>query len=216
MSKNLFLKFTALAALGLATSFASAATKTIEFGETTVTLDPGFVSALQSLNLNVDVISPSRANLSQGVVSFPAVAGAVDLVTAKGEIIHSGGLILSAGTTTVRLQSFTIDTTGASGGLVLTGLVTVNDTLVGRLPLFNLQLPPGFTTPLQASNGFLTLNGVVLNLNATAAGALNSTFNTNALPTTGAFLIGTANVAAFVGTDPLLELFGQLNLKNGR
>lgn len=212
MSKNLFLKFTALAVLGLATSFASAATKTIEFGATTVTLDPGFVSALQTLNLNVDVIAPSRANLSQGVVSFLAVAGAVDLVTAKGEIIHSGGLILSAGTTTVRLQSFTIDTTGASGGLVLTGLVTVNDTLVGRLPLFNLVLPPG----LQASNSFLTLNGVVLNLNATAAGALNSTFKTNALPTTGAFLIGTANVAVFVGTDPLLELFGQFDLRNGR
>ena len=200
MLKPFFLKAVTVAALALATSVAQAQTETIEFGKTTVTLDPGFVSALSSLRLTLGVIEPSRAKLTQGRVSFPAVAGAIDLATAKGEIIHSSGLTLSSGTTMVRLQSFTIDTTGAAGGLVLTGLVTVDGKLAGRLPLFNLQLPAGFAVPLQPSRaGILRLSGVGLTLNATAAAALNSVFKTNALPTTGKFPVGTADVSVFVG-----------------
>jgi hypothetical protein len=201
MSNKLLVRSITVAALALASSIADAqTTQTIEAGKTTVTLDSGFVSAASTLGLTLGVIDPSNANLKTGRVSFPAVAGAIDLTTAKGEIIHSGGLTLSAGTTVVRLQSFTIDTTGASGGLVLTGLVTVNGMLLGRLPLFNIQLPEGFAVPLQASKGgFLRLKGVGLTLTATAAGALNGVFHVNALPTTGMFPIGTAKVSVLVG-----------------
>jgi hypothetical protein len=96
----------------------------------------------------------------------------VDLQTARGEIIHSGGLTLTAGSTEVRLQSFTIDTTGSSP--VPTGLVVVNNKLVGWLPLFNLQLPAGITLPLKPSGeGVLRLKGVGVMLTGPAANALN-------------------------------------------
>lgn len=115
----------------------------------------------------------------------------VDLQTARGEIVHSGGLTLTAGSTEVRLQSFTIDTTGSSP--VLTGLVVVNNKLVGRLPLFNLQLRAGITLPLKPSGeGVLRLKGVGVVLTGPAANALNGVYGTTALK--GGFGIGTANV----------------------
>lgn len=176
-------------ALVLAGSAAQAQTKTIAFGRTSVSLSSGFVSALQSLGLTPGVVQPSE--LEEGKVTFPVTGGALDLQTARGEISHSGGLTLTAGSTEVRLQSFTIDTTGSSP--ILTGLVVVNNKLVGRLPLFNLQLPAGLTLPLKPSGeGVLRLKGVGVTLTAPAAAALNGVFKTNALK--GGFGIGTANV----------------------
>lgn len=178
--------------LVLASSAVQAQTKTIAYGQTSVTLNSGFVSALGNLGVTPGVVRPSE--LEEGKVTFPVTGGVVDLKTARGEISHSGGLTLTAGSTEVRLQSFTIDTTGSSP--VLTGLVIVNDKLVGRLPLFNLQLPAGLTLPLKSSaEGVLRLKGVGVTLNATAAGALNGIFKlsgSNALPSN--FPIGTANV----------------------
>jgi hypothetical protein len=181
------------ALLGLAivvsTSAAQAQTKTIAFGRTSVTLSSGFVSALQSLGLTPGIVRPSE--LEEGKVTFPVTGGVVDPQTARGEISHAGGLTLTAGSTEVRLQSFTIDTTVSSP--ILTGLVVVNDKLVGRLPLFNLQLPVGLTLPLKPSDeGVLRLKGVGVTFTAPAAAALNGVFKTNALK--GGFGIGTANV----------------------
>jgi hypothetical protein len=186
-------QFAKTAALGLvlvlAASAAQANTKTIAFGRTTVTLSSGFVSALQTLGLTPGVVKPTA--LEDGKADFPVTGGAIDLDTARGEISHSGGLTLTAGSTVVRLQSFTIDTTGASP--VLTGLVVVNDSLVGRLPLFNLQLPAGITLPLKPTHeGVLELKGVGVTLTSGAATALNGVFSTNALA--GGFGIGTADV----------------------
>jgi len=139
-------------------------------------------------------MAPSK--LKEGRVIFPITGGTVDLTTAKGEINHSGGLTFLAGTNEVDLQTFIIDTTGTP---VLTGLVTVNKKLLGRLPLFNLQLPGGFALPLTLSDGrALNFNGVLLKLSADAASALNSAFSTTALPTDGTLVIGTANVVALV------------------
>jgi hypothetical protein len=175
--------------LVLSASAAQARTKTIAFGRTTVTLSSGFVSALQTLGLTPGVVKPTA--LEEGKADFPVSGGAIDLETARGEISHIGGLTLTAGSTVVRLQSFTIDTTGSSP--VLTGLVVVNDSLVGRLPLFNLQLPAGITLPLKPTHeGVLELKDVGVTLTSTAATALNGVFSTNALA--GGFDIGTANV----------------------
>ena len=152
-------------------------------------MSSGFVSALHTLGLTPGVVRPS--DLGDGKVTFTVTGGAIDLQTARGEISHSGGLTLTAGSTEVRLQSFTIDTTGSSP--VLTGLVVVDDKLVGRLPLPNLQLPAGLSLPLRPSaEGVLRLKGVGVTLTSTAASALNGVFKTNALA--GGFEIGTANV----------------------
>jgi Htaa len=175
--------------LVLATSAVHAQAKTIGLGRTFVALSSGFVSALHTLGLTPGVVRPS--DLEDGKVTFPVTGGLLDLQTARGEISHSGGLTLTAGSTEVRLQSFTIDTTGSSP--VLTGLVVVDDKLVGRLPLFNLQLPAGLSFPLKPSaEGVLRLKGVGVTLTSTGAAALDGVFKTNALA--GGFEIGTANV----------------------
>jgi len=112
------------------TSALAQKTETVGAGVTSVKLSGDFVGALQSLGVKPGTVEPTK--LFHGRVTFPVIGGAIDLKTLKGEIIHSGGLTLTAGNTQVRLQAFTIDTTGA--GPVLTGLVVVNGALLGRVP----------------------------------------------------------------------------------
>ena len=78
--------------------------------------------------------------------------------------------MLRRGSTTVRLESFIIDTTGA-GGIVLTGLVSANGSVVGRIPLFDLTLPASFVDVT-----LIRLDGIGVTLRPEAAGALNAVF----------------------------------------
>lgn len=128
------------------------------------------------------------ARIRAGQARFPIPAAEIDLNTASGEVWHTGGLALSAGNTRVELTLFIIDTT-VSGAPVLTGLVKANETVVGRLPLFNLVLP-ALPLPLEV-NRILTIPDVKLTLSEEAAGALNSVFNVTAF--TEGFDIGVAH-----------------------
>jgi hypothetical protein len=193
--KSLIPKVGLLAVLCLmgTTAFAQN-TKTVEFGTTTVKLSSTFTGALGSLGVTPGVVSPTR--LFKGTVSFPVIGGAIDLDTASGNVLHSGGLTLTAGGIETRLQSFIIDTT-ASGAPVITGLVIAGNKLVGRLPLFNLTLPAGFSLPISAEHGFvLSLQGVDVTLTSQAAGALNGVYSVTAF--TEGLNIGTADVYALL------------------
>ena len=177
----------ALAMLVSTNNASAQKTETIESGRTTVAFASGFVSALGSLGVTPGTVSPTR--LHHGTVNFPVTGGAIDLDSAASQILHSGGLTLTAGQTDVTLQSFIIDTTGTP---VITGLVSVNGKLLGRLPLFDLALPSGITLPLKPYDGQIILKGVGVTLDSTAAGALNSVFHVSAFK--GGFGIGTAKV----------------------
>jgi hypothetical protein len=189
------LAVSALAAvLALASTTAVAqTTDTIEGGRTSVTLSSTFVNALGSLGLTPGTVNPTR--LVNGVVDFPITSGAIELDNASAQILHSGGLTLTKGSTKVVLESFIIDTTGSAP--VITGLVVDNGKLLGRVQLFDLALPSDVTLPLQPECGSITLNGVVVTLDGTAASALNGIFNANGAFTSG-FPIGTAQVIALV------------------
>jgi hypothetical protein len=180
----------------VATAAFAQQTKTVEGGVTSVALSETFTGALTSLSVTPGVVAPSR--LREGVAFFPIVGGAIDLDTAAGNIVHSGGLTLTAGSIEVRLQSFLIDTTATPP--VLTGIVVANNKLVGRIPLFHVVLPSGFSVPLKAQDGFiLQLKGVGLTLSANAATALNGVFGLSGGQAIPAGLpIGTASVFAFV------------------
>jgi hypothetical protein len=177
----------ALAMLVSANIASAQNTETIDGGRTTVTLASDFVSALGILGVTPGTVGPTE--LYNGRVNFPVTGGAIDLDTAVSQILHSGGLTLTAGQTKVTLQSFIIDTTGAP---VITGLVSVNGKLLGRLPIFDLALPGGITLPLDPHHGRIIIRGVGVTLDSTAAGALNSVFNVSAFQ--GGFGIGTAKV----------------------
>jgi hypothetical protein len=89
----------------------------------------------------------------------------------------------------VRLESFVIDTTGATG-IVLTGLVSANGRVVGRIPLFDLTLPSSYL----GDPALIRIDDVSVALRPEAAAALNAVFETTAF--TAGFNVGTASITA--------------------
>lgn len=187
---------TAIIALGIAlsaavTPVAAAPTAQVNNGYTLVELFPEFVAALTSLQ-----IAPSKnlpATLYQRIGFFPITGGRLDASNAHGEIPHAGGLKLTKGPTQVILSDFVIDTAAATPRL--TGIVTANGSLVGRIPLFNLALP-AITLPLVLPPGpeILLIEGSRMTLTQDAATALNGVFATSAF--TAGFPIGIASIYA--------------------
>ncbi len=175
----------------LASAALAAPTVVSNSGNTAVTFSPQLVSAAASLHVTIGGIAPAAFNAS-GAAVFPFLDGAIDAANAEGEIIHGGGLSLAGGSTKVTLTDFIIDTTGSQP--VLTGLATLNGSVVGRLPLFNLALP-GLALPLAPdASGKIVVRNVVVALTAQAASALNSAFNVTAFSQGQS--VGTAKVRA--------------------
>jgi hypothetical protein len=196
----MFRNFLPVALLGLvAVATVPAQTVPIASGRTSVTLTTEFLGALTSLQVRPGTIGQGR--LMGAVLSYPITQGSMDASNARGEVFHTGGLSLEAGTTTrVQLLNFTIETTGNSP--ILTGLVVVNNAVVGRIPLFALQLPSGLTLPLSPRGGALVeLNNVGVVLSRDAAEALNGVFRVTAFQ--AGFRIGTASVRALLDTDAI-------------
>jgi hypothetical protein len=107
--------------------------------------------------------------------------------------VHDGGLNLRVGALTVNISSFVIDTTGSAP--VLTGLAKVNDSLVGRITLFDLALGAAPQVQSYGRYGTLRINDVAVTLNAEAAATLNDVFGVTAF--TAGIPIGTARVNTF-------------------
>jgi hypothetical protein len=160
-------------------------------GETDVRLSSDLVNALGSLNVTAKGFG--KTDISDGIAEFGITGGAADLDTTKVEIIHNGGLSLSSGNTTVDLTDFIITNLGDRP--VLTGLVTVNNDLVTRAPLFDLKLG-GVGTSGDSSHPTLNLDDVGVTLTSEAASTLNQIFGVSAF--TQGFNIGTADVEAFL------------------
>ena len=161
-------------------------------GDTRVELSGDLVGALTSLGVSVRATYPAR--LRGAHAAFPIPRGELDLGSLKGEVDHAGGLTLQAGATQVNLSSYTIDTTGATP--VLTGLVKLNDSVLGRLPLFDITLVSApVVRGLHVRAGSVQLDNVKLTLNAEAAEALNAVFNVTAFQ--AGLPVGTARLSTY-------------------
>ncbi len=180
------------AALAFAAGQAAAApTVNTIGGDTRVTLSSTFLGALNTLGVTASPSFP--ASIRNGNARFPIPTGEIDATSYKGEIVHDGGLNLRAGALTVNISSFVIDTTGSAP--VLTGLAKVNDSLVGRITLFNLALGAAPQVQSYGRYGTLRINDVAVTLNAEAAATLNDVFGVTAF--TAGIPIGTARVNTF-------------------
>jgi hypothetical protein len=146
---------------------------------TAVTLDAGFVSALQSLQVTPGPVGEASIS-SSGVARFPITGGNVTYYEpgtvspyVQGELDHDGsGLSLTAGGKVVELTDFVID----PGASVLTGTVSVDGEVAAEdAPLFFLD---GRTlNPLRVTDGgAAVLEGTTVKLKAEAADLLNQTF----------------------------------------
>jgi hypothetical protein len=178
----------ALLTIPLATAPALASpTAQVAGGQTTVELSDEFVDALGSLGVTPSAIAPGRLSLRKGRVSYPIPGGALDLESLKGDIFHTGGLVLEVPGTKVSLLNFIISTTGEAP--VLTGLAAVNGDVVDRIPLFDLELT---SDPQLTKWGGLKIKDVIVTLNAVGAETLNTVFGVDAF--NEGLLIGTASV----------------------
>jgi hypothetical protein len=163
---------------------AGAATVNLAGGSTTLKLDAGTAKALDGLGVSVTPIKPAKAG-SKGI-SFPITGGSIDPATAAGTIEHGGGLQLRAGSTRVRLTSFTI-------GVDRTPAISVKAGKA-RLTAFSLSLAKAKVA--RAGLG-TTVSGVAVKLSAKGAAALNRAFGVKAFKR--GLRVGTATVRATPG-----------------
>jgi hypothetical protein len=174
---------------------AQAATLKLDGVRTTLTTDTGTTQALWDAGIIPLPVAPSTVSAAPAAAryTFPITTGRVDAKTTVGFIKHSGGLLLArfdAGKwTALNLTKFTINITKAPN---LTAIVNGGK----RLEIATLDLSKvDIKTFHKNGRTYRTVKNVGVTLNATAMGAINSTFGT-ALP--DSVKLGTANVLARV------------------
>ncbi len=153
-------------------------------GSTDLTLDPGTAQALTDLGVSAAPIGPAQA-LPGGELSFPITGGLVDTSTFAGSIPHSGGISLTAGSTTVELTRFRINIDSDPD---LTALVGGQ-----RVSILSLDLS-GLETKVAGRK--IRLANVRADLTKAAADALNAAFGVSAF--TEGLTLGTATANAVV------------------
>lgn len=163
---------------------------------TSVALDSGFVSALESLTV---APSPSGdAKIKDGVASFPITGGNVTVYKpgevdpyVQGSIQHQGsGLKLTKGDTVVQLDNFVVD---PGSPATLSGRVQAGGKVVApSTVLFDLDGSTLKPISTDGAAGTATLTGTTVRLSDGAAEALNGAFKTDALK--GGTTIGVATI----------------------
>ena len=181
----------ALLALALsappAQSAERSATTPVTGGYTLLKLDAGTAAVLADAGVRIGATGPAIGPAGSTTFAFPIVGGEVNKKQFSGRIVHSGGLAITAGNTKLVVKRFVIDLDRG----VLTAKVAGADV---RIPLLRLGAVTG---GVQASPGLLLLEDVNVRLTATAAQALNQTFNTDLFE--AGLPIGKATVFARTG-----------------
>ena len=160
------------------------ATTPVTGGKTLLALDSDTAAVLTDAGISIRATGPATGPAGSPVFAFPIVGGEVNKQQVSGRIVHSGGLAITAGGTTLVVKRFVID--------LDTGFLTAKVAGAGvRIPLLRLGAVTG---GVRAFPGVLVLSGVNVRLTGTAAGALNQTFDTDLF--TGGLLLGKATVIA--------------------
>jgi hypothetical protein len=166
--------------LGTATVRATPTQVAFAGGRTDLALDPGAASALGSLGVTPGLVGPAAAN-PDGTFGFPITGGLVNAKTLAGEVLHSGGISLTKGSTVVALTGFTVDTQAAQLTAVING--------GARAAILDLDLS---SPKVVISGRSVTVGGVTAKLTQGAADALNQAFGTTAF--TKGLTLGVATV----------------------
>lgn len=152
-------------------------------GTTTVDIGAQMQATLDSQGVTVANVLPAGFDLALGTGVFPIAAGDLDVEGPGGdgqpvlvEILHQGGLTLTAGGTRVALTSFALGNLGSSS--VITAVLKVEDSIVGRIRLFTVTMTqdPVVVPPSGSTAGRVRFSEVELRLSQTAANALNTAF----------------------------------------
>ncbi len=160
----------------------ASSTLKVHSGRTVLTLDAGTAKVLTDNGVKVAPIAGAYAYGSG--IAFPIVGGSVDRKTAAGTITHTGGLKFTAGTVSLGVQDFVVDTTKG----VLTARVSGTSTRVSLLKLDTSK------ASIHAGRNSLRVRNVHVSLTAAGAAALNKTFSVSLFK--AGLTIGTVNVKA--------------------
>jgi hypothetical protein len=189
-----FLLVCALTFVG--TAWAAPSSQLID-GRTSIRLSTDFLGTLAANGFELSNILPGGIFPSETPprVAFPVATGELDEEGPKLEIVHFGGMLLTAGDTRVALTTFIIDNFGSS--LLLTGIVKTNDTIVGRGTLFRITLTtaPEITPESGATAGRVVIENADIRLTGTGANTLNLALGLEGVFTAG-MRVGTANISA--------------------
>ena len=171
--------------------------RTAVFGRTTLSFNSTFTSAVSSLGGEIEDLDLNP--ITGTSILLPVKAGALNPETAIGEVEHSSGFTLTGGGKAIRLENFIVDTTSGTAPVV-TAVIIFNNTVLGRITLFNVLYPAGLSLPLQTTAGVLQVNGLTLSLAPVAATTLNSLFGINAIPAN--LSVGTASLYVVLAPLP--------------
>jgi hypothetical protein len=187
-----------------------AVTYNVPSGQTTLNFSPQFFNLIPALGAEVTRIKPAKlkGNLNKQNLRaiFPITTGALDASGNKAQFIHEGGLTLATGNTTVQLTAFAIDFdlffdgdaigTDNRANRIITALIIANGNLLGRLPVFNIDVD---SVTSSVSGSTIRFDNVAVTMTQVTATALNEIFN---LPGEGGaaffegFPVGTLNLRA--------------------
>ena len=186
--------------LVLAAPQAQAATVRLDGVRTTLTTDPATTTLLFSVGIIPLPVAPTPVVPTPNAAryQFPITGGAVDAATLVGRINHSGGLLLAQRQSddswkALPLTKFSIRITSQKAWLsaVVGGVGNGARLAIADLDLKNADIDRF----MSHGRAFVRISNVGVALNATAIGAINTTFGTNL---TAPVTLGTAKVLARV------------------
>ncbi len=186
-SRVIAIKFAFLCAATVATLTITALTVTtlpahaqitarISSGSTSILITSEFSQTLGGVGIGTLLASPTRQR--RGLIRIPISGGQLDTTTLKGEIMHEGGIRFSDGRSAVDLLNFIIVL--ADSTPTVTGLVRINNAVVGRIPLFTVMITEPIASRYSRHLNFL--NSAVY-LRAEAVDTLNEVFSTRSFNT---------------------------------
>jgi hypothetical protein len=155
----------------------------VKGGKTALNVSPGAAGALDSLGVAASPIGSADARGARFV--FPITRGKLDADTLAGQIRHSGGIRLSAGSKHLDLRRFFINIDSKPNLTAKVGDARVS---ILRLDLSEAKV--------RKRERRVVVKNVVARLTGTAAAALNDTFHVDAF--TRGLELGRAKVRARV------------------
>ena len=174
----LLTKVALVLSIALAPALLHAQAQDVAYGRLTISFSSSFLSSIAAAGITITDLNGNPLN--SGSTTFTGVGGELNLVNAAGELLHTGGYVLTIGSNTVQLLNPVIDTTNIYGP-VISALVVVNGAVVSRIPLFTLLPPANFSVPLPSTAGTVQLAGVFLFVSPALATELNSILGSNVI-----------------------------------
>jgi hypothetical protein len=168
---------TAAALLFASSTFAQTANSFFptEGGRTTLTLSSALIAEITSAGAKLSTVPGAQLDGNQ--VAFGLGTGEINLANAQGQIVHNGGITLTAGMKQITLDSFMLTTFGDQD--YISALVIANGRIIGRINVFDITLSSDLTLPITPKSGDFFLSAG-WNLDPAGASALNDALGVTA------------------------------------